>query len=130
MGVRKKGRRKIVCGGRNYVWYFSEDYDSALMLLHSCSEDKKLVLVYPLSSNYVVSMGRVFQGHETHVWERMFLPLESAEYITPKFVAELIDWAEGEPNASYLDGRDKIVYTDWRGYAFDLKGNKVYTMMY
>lgn len=130
MGVRKKGRRKIVRNGRNYVWYVSEDYDSPLMLLHICSEDKKLVLVYPLSSNYVVSTGRIFQGHETHVWERMFLPFESAEYITPKFVAELIDWAEGELNASYLDGKDKIVYTDSRGYAFDLNGNKVYTTMY
>ena len=106
MGVRKKSRRKIICGGRRYVWYVltgdrdywervsSDDWNTAF--LHIISEDKSLVLVIPLSAPtpYVVSKGRIFQGKPSggH-WERYLLPFEIQNPVTPRFVAEVIGWA-------------------------------------
>ena len=108
MGVRRKSRRKIVCGGKRYVWFiltgdrdywtrvYMNDWDTAF--LHIISEDKSLVLTLPLSAPtpYAVSKGRVFRGKPTSGrWERYLLPFgRFPEVVTPRFVAEVIGWAE------------------------------------
>lgn len=112
MAIRKKGRRKIVCDGKNYVWYVNLDYESPLMLLHICAEDKSMVLVYPVGSNYIVNEGKMFQGTSYRSWRRWFLPFESTECITPGFVAKIIEWANGEPDAVHLNDKSKVVYTN------------------
>lgn len=108
MAVRKKSRRKIVCGGRLYVWYvlagdrdywervYTSNWDTAF--LHIISEDKSLVLTIPLSAPtpYAVSKGRVFQGEPSSGrWERYPLPFDIPKAVTPRFVAEVIEWASG-----------------------------------
>lgn len=115
--IRTKKRRKIVCGGKNYVWYVlaSEDrnYWDHLDLfesggrwetpfLHIISEDKKLILTIPLNAPkpYAVSKGAVFQGKQTSGrWERYLMPLELPGSVTPHFVAEIIGWASSDGNA-------------------------------
>lgn len=116
MAVRKKSRRKIVCGGKNYVWYVlagDRDYWTRVAeggsgwawetpFLHVISEDKTLVLTVPLNAPkpYAVSKGRRFQGKKTSGrWERYFLPFSLPEAITPKTVAEIVEWAERGENA-------------------------------
>ncbi|MBQ3692616.1 MAG: hypothetical protein II931_04775 [Clostridia bacterium] len=112
MAVRKKGRRKIVRDGKNYVWFVNLDYESPLMLLHICAEDKSMVLVYPIGSNYIVSEGKMFQGVQSNHWRRYFLPFESTECVTPGFVAKIIDWANGGSDANYLDDIKSVTYTN------------------
>lgn len=124
--IRTKKRRKIVCGGKNYVWYVlaSEDrnyWDHLDLIesggrwetpfLHIISEDKKLILTIPLNAPkpYAVSKGAVFQGKPTSGrWERYLMPFELPESVTPRFVSEVIEWAEGygeAPEVEY-DGQD------------------------
>lgn len=111
MAVRSKSRRKLVCGGKKYVWYVlagDRDYWTRVAeggsgwawetpFLHIISEDKALVLTIPLNAPkaYVVSKGRVFQGKKTSgCWEKYILPFALPEAITPKIVSEIIMWAE------------------------------------
>lgn len=106
--VRAKGRRKISVLGGNYVWYvISGEYDCdywervssnnwGTPFLHIISEDKRLILTIPLNAPtpYAVSKGREFQGKPTSgCWERYIMPFELPESVTPRFVAEIIDWA-------------------------------------
>ncbi|MDE7193440.1 MAG: hypothetical protein K2O14_05665 [Oscillospiraceae bacterium] len=120
--VRTKKRRKIVCGGKKYVWYVlagDRDYFDRVLsnewetpFLHIISEDKKLILTIPLNAPkpYAVSKGAVFQGRQTSgCWERYLMPFELPEGITPHFVAEVIEWAsaaESEAVGVEYDGRD------------------------
>lgn len=93
MGVRKKGRRKIVCNNQEYVWYVALDDDSVYYILNIRSEDKSLILSYPIKTrtSYIISMGRVFQGKKTDgVWHRYRLPFEGVDIVTPEFVADII----------------------------------------
>lgn len=112
MAVRKKSRRKIVRGGKSYVWYIlagDRDYWTHYYtgfwetpFLHIISEDKTLILTIPLNAprSYAVSKGRVFQGSKrSGCWERYFLPFLLPKAITPKIVADIIDWAERGENA-------------------------------
>ena len=103
MAVRKKSRRKIVCGGKNYVWYvlagadIDEGGELETPFLHIISEDKTLVLTIPLNAPkpYAVSKGRVFRGGKTSgCWERYLLPFKLPKAITPKVAADIISWAE------------------------------------
>lgn len=107
MGVLKKNRRTIICDNKKYIWYVAEDCDSSNILLNIISEDKSLVLTYTLYENYIVSKGRIFQGNKTSGrWERYLLPI-SSPVITPKFVSEIITWANGESNAVKLKFDEK-----------------------
>lgn len=105
--VRKKSRRKIVRGGKSYVWYILE---VETLFLHIISEDKTLILTIPLNAPraYAVSKGRAFQGGRTSgCWERYFLPFSLPKAITPKIVGDIIDWAEhGEPPVKTEYGGD------------------------
>lgn len=106
MGVLKKHRRIITVNGEKFLWYVinsDRDYwmrvelnDWETAFLHIVSEDKALVLTVPISTPkpYVVSKGRIFQGKPTSGrWERYYLPFELPKIITPKTVAEIIEWA-------------------------------------
>ena len=104
MSIHKKGRRKIVCGEKNYIWYVKQDYDSPYYLLHIVAEDKSLIVICPLKMNipYILTYGggsTFFQGEKLDgKGHRKLLPFAVPEIITPVFVAKLIDWAEhGEP---------------------------------
>ena len=109
MAVRKKGRRKIVCNDKNYVWYVALDYESPYMILHIISEDKKLVLCYPLETNYIVSLGRIFQGKNTdRQYHYYMLPTEPPEYITPKFESDIIAWATSDSNSESAVNNSKL----------------------
>ncbi len=107
--VRTKGRRKIDVQGRRYVWYVlagdrdywmrvengGSDWAWETPFLHIISEDKRLILTIPLNAPtpYAVSKGREFQGKQTSgCWERYVLPFDIPESITPRFVAEVIEW--------------------------------------
>lgn len=109
MGVRQKSRRRIVCGGREYVWYvLAGDRDYWMRVgedgwvwetpfLHIISADKSLVLTIPLNAPrpYAVSKGRTFHGRPSSGrWERYLLPFPIPRAVTPLFVAEVIKWAE------------------------------------
>lgn len=110
--VRTKKRRRIVCGGGNYVWYiltgdrdywqrvYSNDWETPF--LHIISEDKRLILTLPLNAPkpYAVSKGREFQGKPASgCWERYPLPFEFPESVTPRFGAKVIEWAVGGDNS-------------------------------
>lgn len=114
MGVRKKGRRKIVCENEKYVWYVDLDYDSPYYILNIISEDKHLIISCPLNMKipYIISKGRLFQnvkpnGH----WNRYRLPFDIPVIVTPKFVSELICWATKGVDAIRIewDGKDILV---------------------
>lgn len=112
MAVAKKHRRKIVCDGREYVWFVltgDRDYwervssnDWETPFLHIVSEDKALILTIPINAPtpYAVSKGRIFQSKPTSgCWERYPLPFAIPEIVTPKTVAEIIAWAVDGKNA-------------------------------
>ena len=105
--VCKKSRRKIVRGGKSYVWYIlagDRDYWTRYYtgfwetpFLHIISEDKTLILTIPLDAPkpYAISKGRVFQGAKrSGCWECYFLPFALPKAIMPKTVADIIEWAE------------------------------------
>ena len=109
MGVLKKHRRVITVGGQKFLWYVinsDRDYwmrvelnDWETAFLHIVSDDKSLVLTIPVSAPkpYAVSKGRIFQGKQTSGrWERYFLPFELPKIITPRIVAQIIEWAAGD----------------------------------
>ena len=98
MGVRTKGRRKIVVDGQEYVWYVAENYDGPGNVLHLASHDKKLAVMYPIydeiKQQYIVILGERFAGAETGgTWKRFVCPeFDSEGIVTPKHVRELILW--------------------------------------
>lgn len=127
MAVRTKNRRKIVCGGKKYVWYiFAGDRDYwarvaegrsdwawTTPFLHIISEDKTLVLTIPLNAPkpYAVSKGRVFQGKKTSgCWERYFLPFALPKAVTPKTVADIIKWAEHGESAVRTEYGGEVLF--------------------
>ena len=64
MGVRKKGRRKIRCSDKDFVWFVKLDDDSPDYILNIVAEDKTLILTCPLhmENPYIISKGAVFQN--------------------------------------------------------------------
>lgn len=112
MGVRKKGRRKIICDERPYTWWIAQDNDTPFHILHIVSEDKHLILSCPLDhpgEPYVITQGTTFQGTERSpaVHLRYQLPMPLPEVVTPQFVAALIRWATigNEPTRTVWNGR-------------------------
>ena len=77
MAVRTKGRRKIICNGATYIWHIKIGYDDPYHWLHIMAEDKHLHVIIPIdNANYTD------------------LPFPIPKAITPKFVADVIQWAE------------------------------------
>lgn len=106
MGVLKSRKRKIICNDEEYYWYIAQDDDSECYLLEIVSNDKQLVLTFPLNMTmpYIISKGKMFQGQKTNGrWNRYLLPFSAPESITPQFVSEIISWAAGKPNAENVE---------------------------
>lgn len=81
--------------------------------LHVISDDKSLVLTIPLTAPkpYAVSKGRTFHGKPSSGrWERYLLPFSVPRAVTPRFVADLIDWAEGSGDDIPRDWGGELQY--------------------
>ena len=75
-GCKKKGRRKIRCSDKLYIWYVQLDFDSPNYLLNVIAEDKTLILSCPLHTEkpYIISKGRAFQNRMTDgIWTPLFV---------------------------------------------------------
>ena len=110
MGVRIKGKRKIIVADRIYRWNVVLDNDVFVYYcLNIVSEDKRLILSCPLKTrtSYIISKGTIFQNRKTNgCWNRYLLPFGIPEVVTPKNVSEVILWAtQGE----------KAVEIKWNG---------------
>lgn len=113
MAVRTIKRRKIICDGVNYVWYVKEDDDYSCHVLHVISENKQLILSYPLDGkvSYVISKGAIFQNYGSDgCWARYLYPVSFAGTVTPKFVSEVIKWAVQEKDAARIQWDGKDIY--------------------
>lgn len=56
---------------------------------------------------YVICKGTEFQGKKTNgCWQRYICPIDIPKTITPKIVAEIIDWSEND---------NKAVSVEWDG---------------
>ena len=67
MSIRKKGRRKIVCGDKQYIWYVHYDNESPYCLLNVAAEDKSLIISCPLNMELpyvIIYNGTYFQGEK------------------------------------------------------------------
>lgn len=109
MGVKTKGKRKIIVADKTYRWNVILDNDSPCHILNIISEDKSTILSCPLKTEtpYIISKGNVFQNHKTNgLWNRYLLPFHIPEIITPKFVSTVILWATQGP---------KAIETKWNG---------------
>lgn len=96
MGIRTKGKRRIIVRDQVYFWYIALDDDSSYSILNIVSDDKHLILSCPLRTKiaYVISKGIIFQTKATNgIWNRYILPFEIPDMITPKFVENLITWS-------------------------------------
>ena len=114
MGIRKKGRRKLVYDNKTYIWYVESDSESPYHILNVISQDKQFIIACPLKTKtpYIISKGKLFQNHRTDgCWNRYCLPMDVPESITPKFVVDLISWAAMGSDAIAIDwdGRDILV---------------------
>ena len=116
MGIAKKGKRKILYQGREYLWWVKEDeecWDAPWLTI--ASPDKSLVLSYRVEGGdfFVVSKGKIFQGKETSgKWEYYWYPFEKRIpplVITPGFVRELIVWAVDGRGAELISRKKSVL---------------------
>lgn len=116
MGIAKKGKRKILYQGKEYLWWVREDEDCLdAPWLTIASPDRSLVLSYRVEGGdfFVVSKGKIFQGEETSgKWEYYWYPFEKRTpplVITPGFVRELIAWAVDGRGAELISGKRNVL---------------------
>lgn len=114
MGIAKKARRKLNLAGRMFIWYIAPDYDSADLVLHVASDDKRFIVKYHLGQSddrrFLIVIGREFDGlpDAGGPWIRVRCPAwEVAGAIGPRAVRRLIEWSQ-EPDKT-------IVRVDWKG---------------
>ena len=112
--IKTKGRRKITVAGKMYVWYVELDYDSPYYILNIISEDKLLIISCPVKTktSYIISKGNIFQNKKTNGrWNRYLMPFSVPDIITPKFVADVICWANQSEKATAIEwnGTDVLV---------------------
>lgn len=114
MAVATKGRRKIKVGDRDFIWYISDDYDSADLVLHVASYDKKIIIKYhlhqPDETRFLIVLGKEFNGllNAGGSWIRVLCPkFEKDSVITPASVRMLVDWC--------LSDKSELVEVDWLG---------------
>ena len=103
MSIATKNRRKLNIGGREFIWFVKDDSDSAYMLLHVVSQDKKFFVNYhlrqPSNKRYLIVLGKEFPGlaHAGGCWLRVLCPeWETDSIITPASVRRLIEWCLSE----------------------------------
>ncbi len=98
LAVSTKGRRKIICNGKEYVWYVKEDNDyCGKLTLTIISQHKSVHLLYPLEENdlnIINNYGKTFQDYSLKEISKCYISLiEKANPVTPKFVSDIINWA-------------------------------------
>ena len=122
MAVRKRSRRKLAVGDRQYVWYVKEDDDSPDHILHVLSDDKQFIVQYrlaqPPSRQYVTVLGKEFPRATGTggVWRRFRCPRWDSEtgIISSGGVRSLIDWC--------METSEETVEVDSAGRAVPLGG--------
>ena len=100
MGVRKKGRRRIVCDDQEYVWYVALDDDSVYYILNIRSEDKSLILSYPIKTRTSYIISKPFSGSHQKMYD-YFGKGFNVDY------AGVVEWLETEPQSIE---RDVLIY--------------------
>ena len=121
MAVSKKGKRKLIYKGRDFYWYMklTEDWMYAYNSpqLHVVSADKSFIISYqPGQQNdnpFLIVKGKDFNGIKDAggIWKRVKVPNWNDEKITPKFVADLIDWC--------FDDNKEVILVDYLGRIID-----------
>jgi hypothetical protein len=112
MAVSKKGRRKIVVGGRPYLWWVQDadpEFNSAsTTALSVVSEDGRFgvrfFLGQPDERRFLIVLGREFQGRSDAggVWVRVRCPeFLTEKAATPAGVRRLIEWSMS-PNQEFV----------------------------
>ena len=92
-GGSQEGRRKLVIGDRLFVWYVGDDPDSADMVLHVVSKDKRFIVTYHLGQAepaILIVIGKEFPGVPDcgGCWRRFECPhWESDGIMTPPVFA-------------------------------------------
>ncbi|MFF2082747.1 hypothetical protein ACFVVM_03190 [Nocardia sp. NPDC058176] len=118
MAIAKKGRRRIVVGDREFLWWVRPDWDNhnapGVATVTVATDDRRILLDYALNqdedSQHVTVLGPEFRGESQNGPARRFrcpkfgLPGE----IRPSHVAELIAWC--------TDPGPLPEPTDWRGH--------------
>lgn len=104
----------VLASGGDYWMRVGEDGRGwETPFLHVISDDKSLVLTIPLNAPkpYAVSKGRIFQGKPTSGrWERYLLPFKLPRAVTPRFIAEIIEWATSGGNDISRDWGGELQY--------------------
>jgi hypothetical protein len=116
MAIRKRYRRKLVVGGRLFLWWVRETeleewFGNALTIV---SEDKRFLVRYYLGqtgeNRFLVVLGLEFPGlpDAGGRWIRLLCPQwESGPSIKPSDVRRLIEWC--------LFTDRPLIRLDWRG---------------
>ncbi len=102
----------MLAGDRDY-WERVYSNEWKTPFLHIISEDKSLVLTIPMNAPrpYAVSKGRIFQGKPASGhWGRYLLPFGMPRAVTPRFVAEVIQWASESGGAEPQDWGGELQY--------------------
>jgi hypothetical protein len=117
MAIATKNRRKLTIGEQVFVWYICDDYDSADMVLHVVSQDKKFIVNYhlgqPSDTRHLIVLGKEFRGLSKvgAGWIRVLCPeWEKDSIVTPAGVRGLIQWCLTEKN--------NLMRIDWTGRIF------------
>ncbi len=119
MGVSKKGKRKIIVNNRVFYWDIGESDDYYGMYhINIVSEDKKFIVSYMLDQEclkepYIIVKGKEFKSYNVGgCWKRFSSPKWDCKVVTPKIVAEIIQWCFNE---------EKTYMVDYKGNYINLK---------
>lgn len=117
MAIAKKGRRKIVVGLREFLWWVHADWENynapGAATVAVASNDRRILLSYVLNQDeqarHVIVIGPEFRGVlQSGPYRRFRCPMFGfADEIRPSHVAELIMWC--------TDPGPLPEPTDWRG---------------
>ena len=102
MAVRSKGRRKIVCHDKKYIWFVRQGYDDPYCYLHIIAEDKSFYMTCPLATDakekWYHADGSVTEVTPAHMQDPYLRIGESKfplpKIVTPSVVSDLIAFAE------------------------------------
>lgn len=119
MAIAEKGRRRIVVGPREFLWWVRADWENynapGAATLTVATDDRRILLGYVLNQDektrHVTVLGPEFRGTTQNGPTRRFrCPMFGlTDEIRPSHVAELITWC--------TDPGPLPEHTDWRGHA-------------
>ena len=102
MAVRTKGRRKIICNGKKYIWHIKPGYDDPYHWLHIMAEDKSFYMICPLATDAkeyrCQADGSITEMLPAHMQDPYLRIGEKAfplpKIVTPGIVSDLIAFAK------------------------------------